>query len=135
MKTFNGSPAVAAGMITPDMARELAVEHRVCVRPLLRRVIDQATGDETKVAIPCGSTRETVCPSCADKARRLRIQQCAEGWHRADEPDADESVDEPDSVPAGTPASEEPTASDSGERLVRVNPPALRRGGSAAGGG
>ena len=54
MKTFNGSPAVAAGMITPDMARELAVEQRVCVRPLLRRVIDQATGDEIKVAIPCG---------------------------------------------------------------------------------
>ena len=87
MKTFNGSPAVAAGMITPDMARELAVEQRVCVRPLLRRVIDQATGDETKVAIPCGSTRESVCPSCADKARRLRIQQCAEGWHRTDEPE------------------------------------------------
>jgi hypothetical protein len=87
MTTFNGSPAVAAGMITPDMARQLAVKQRVCVRPLLRRVIDQATGDETKVAIPCGSTRESVCPSCADKARRLRIQQCAEGWHRTDEPE------------------------------------------------
>jgi hypothetical protein len=37
------------------------------VRPLVRRVIDQATGDETKVAIPCASTRETVCPSCADR--------------------------------------------------------------------
>ena len=88
MKTFSGSPAVAAGMITPDMARELAVEQRVCVRPLLRRVIDQATGDEIKVAIPCGSTRESVCPSCADKARRLRVQQCAEGWHRTDEPES-----------------------------------------------
>ena len=54
MKTFNGSPAVAAGMITPDMARELAVEQRVCVRPLLRRVIDQATGAEIRSRSPAG---------------------------------------------------------------------------------
>ena len=39
------------------------------------------------VAIPCGSTRESVCPPCADKARVLRMQQCAEGWHRDHEPD------------------------------------------------
>ena len=32
--------------------------------------------------IPCGSTREAVCPPCADKARGLRMQQCREGWHR-----------------------------------------------------
>ncbi len=57
---------------------------------ILRRVIDRDTGiDETKVAIPCGSTREAVCPSCAHKARVLRMQQCAEGWHRTDEPEAD----------------------------------------------
>jgi hypothetical protein len=73
--------------ITAEMARELAVEQKVCIRPLLRRVIDQQTGEETRVALPCGSTRESVCPSCADKARRLRIQQCAEGWHREDEPE------------------------------------------------
>jgi hypothetical protein len=73
--------------ITHEMAHQLAVEQNVCVRPLIRRVIDQQTGTESKVAIPCGSTREDVCPSCADKARRLRIQQCTEGWHRTDEPD------------------------------------------------
>lgn len=75
--------------VTSEMARELAIAQRVCVRPLLRRVLDQATGEDARVAIPCGSTRESVCPSCADKARRLRIriQQCAEGWHRTDEPD------------------------------------------------
>ncbi|MBA8795952.1 hypothetical protein FHX74_003593 [Friedmanniella endophytica] len=74
-------------MITVDMAYEVAVAHKVCVRPLIRRVIDQETGTESKVALPCGSTREDVCPSCADKARRLRMQQCAEGWHRTDEPE------------------------------------------------
>src|SRR5215210_2831610 len=73
--------------VTPEMARQLAVEQKVCVRPLIRRVIDRDTDTETRVAIPCGSTREAVCPSCADKARRLRIQQCTEGWHRTDEPD------------------------------------------------
>ena len=77
--------------VTSEMARQLAVEVRVCVRPLVRRVMDQATGDESTVALPCGSTREGVCPSCADKARRLRIQQCAEGWHRTNEPGTSES--------------------------------------------
>ncbi len=50
-------------------------------------MLDTDTDTDTRVAIPCRSTREAVCPSCADKARRLRIQQCAEGWHRTDEPD------------------------------------------------
>ena len=73
--------------VTADMARQLAVEQKVCVRPLIRRVIDRDTGTDTRAAIPWGSTREAVCPSCADKARRLRIQQCAEGWHRTHEPE------------------------------------------------
>ena len=89
--------ALSVPVVTAEMAHQLAVEQKVCVRPLIRRVIDQADGQETKVAIPCGSTRENVCPSCADKARRLRIQQCAEGWHRTDEPDT-EPTDTPDSV-------------------------------------
>jgi hypothetical protein len=72
---------------TPQMAYELAVEQKVCVRPLLRQVVDRESGETTVVALPCGSTHESVCPSCADKARRLRIQQCAEGWHREDEPE------------------------------------------------
>ncbi|MBA8792497.1 hypothetical protein FHX74_000091 [Friedmanniella endophytica] len=69
------------------MAHELAVAQKVCVRPLVRRVIDQVDGTESKVALPCNSTREDVCPSCADKNRRLRMQQCAEGWHRTDDPE------------------------------------------------
>ena len=73
--------------ITATMARELAVAERVCVRPLMRRVEDRQTGTDTTVAIPCGSTRESVCPPCAHKARVLRMQQCAEGWHRDHEPE------------------------------------------------
>ncbi|HEY9294162.1 MAG TPA: replication initiator [Microlunatus sp.] len=86
--TAAGLITAAVPRVTGAMARELAVDLKVCVRPIVRRVRDRATGEETRVAIPCGSTREVVCPSCADKARRLRIQQCAEGWHREVEPDA-----------------------------------------------
>src|SRR4051812_15491579 len=69
------------------MARELAVAERVCVRPVMRTLTDRLTGATTTVPIPCGSTRESRCPSCAHRARVLRMQQCAEGWHRTDEPD------------------------------------------------
>lgn len=77
--------------ITADMARELAISQRVCVRPIMRRVDDRDTGHTSRVAIPCGSTRETVCPPCAHKARVLRMQQCTEGWHRASEPEVPSS--------------------------------------------
>ncbi|QDP94802.1 replication initiation protein [Microlunatus elymi] len=73
--------------ITNDMVYDMAIVAKVCVRPLLRRVLDRTTGIEEVVPIPCGSTRETVCPSCAHKARVLRMQQCAEGWHRNTEPE------------------------------------------------
>jgi hypothetical protein len=88
-------------IITNEMAHDLALEQKVCVRPLVRRVQDRQTGTEDVVAIPCGSTREAVCPSCAHKARVLRMQQCAEGWHRTSEPenhmaatDDDDQVDD-----------------------------------------
>src|SRR3954453_3182230 len=69
-----------------EVVRELAIAEHVCVRPLIRRVCARDTDTETRVALACGSTREAVCPPCAQKARVLRMQQCAEGWHRADEP-------------------------------------------------
>ena len=75
-----------APMVTPAVAHEYAAEAGVCVRPVLRTVTDRATGKSTTVVIPCGSTRESRCPSCAGKARRLRMQQCAEGWHLEDDP-------------------------------------------------
>jgi hypothetical protein len=73
--------------LSGDVARQLAEDHGVCVRPLALRRIDLTTGRIDVVPVPCGSTRETVCPPCADKARRLRVAQCREGWHLEDEPD------------------------------------------------
>jgi Replication initiator protein, pSAM2 len=59
----------------------------VCARPVISRVTDLESGEVQNVAMPCGSTREDRCPSCADRARRLRIQQCREGWHLDTEPE------------------------------------------------
>src|SRR5829696_7814124 len=81
--------------ITADMAREMAVSNGVCIRPILRRVLDRDTGTQARVPIACGSTREAVCPPCARKAMALRMQQCAEGWHRDTEPDQPEHDDRP----------------------------------------
>ena len=80
--------------IDADTARALATSQRVCVRPLLRKVTDRQTGTEDVVPIPCGSRRESVCPSCAQRFRVLRMQQCAEGWHRTDEPDHLDEADD-----------------------------------------
>lgn len=57
------------GQVTADMARELAEKFGVCVRPQLRDVLDRETGETSRVALACGSTREAVCPPCAKKAR------------------------------------------------------------------
>jgi hypothetical protein len=51
------SAAGSVPVVTAGMAQQLAVEQKVCGRSLVRRVIDQATGGESRVAIPCGSTR------------------------------------------------------------------------------
>ena len=97
--------------ITVSDAQALAALARVCGRPMLRRVHDRATGHEEVVPIPCGSTREAVCPACARKARIIRIQQCTEGWHLTDEPerpnrataeDEGEDLDEDDDAGSGS---------------------------------
>src|SRR5450756_2153301 len=67
------------------MVAGLAQDQGVCVRPLVRRLVDRLTGEASTVVLPCGSTRESRCPSCAKRARVLRMHQCAEGWHAADE--------------------------------------------------
>src|SRR4051812_26850061 len=86
--TIGGGP-----VITPNMARELAIKEKVCIRPLMRRVDDRQHGTSEVVAIPCGSTRESVCPPCAQKAKALRMLQCREGWHRTDEPERPDDDD------------------------------------------
>jgi hypothetical protein len=76
----------AALPISADVARALAEQHGVCIRPLAMRRIDTTTGRIEVVPVPCGSTREDQCRPCAEKARRLRMAQCRQGWHLEDEP-------------------------------------------------
>ena len=76
----------AALPISAEVARALAEQHGVCIRPLAMRRIDTTTGRIEVVPVPCGSTREDQCRPCADKARRLRMTQCRQGWHLEHEP-------------------------------------------------
>src|SRR3954453_761124 len=80
--------------LTAETVGQVAGGDGVCVRPVLRRVTDRQTGAVEQVTLPCGSTRESVCGPCAAKARRLRMQQCADGWHLEEDPLEE---DQPDS--------------------------------------
>jgi hypothetical protein len=73
--------------IALDVAKAAAEQHGVCVRPFTMEVADPDTYEVRYVAVPCGSTVESVCGPCARKARALRIAQCREGWHLETEPD------------------------------------------------
>lgn len=77
--------------LAKDVVREIAVEHGVCVKPLAMLAEDRATGETRMIDVPCGNTQAAVCPPCAEKAKRLRMAQCREGWHLEEEPllDAD----------------------------------------------
>ncbi len=72
--------------LATDVVQAIAEQHGVCVRPLAMRRIDTTTGRVDVVPVPCGSTREDQCRPCADKARRLRMAQCRQGWHLDTEP-------------------------------------------------
>ena len=78
--------------LTADVAQALAEQHGVCIRPLAMRRIDTTTGRVDIVPVPCGSTREDQCRPCADKARRLRMVQCRQGWHLDAEPVIDRAT-------------------------------------------
>lgn len=69
-----------------DIAVAAAQQHGVCVRPLVMGTVDLDSGVTDYVAVPCKSTVESQCPSCAKKARLLRIEQCRQGWHLDHEP-------------------------------------------------
>ena len=107
-------------VIPDELLAEVAENHGVCARPVLREVTDTATGESELVPIPCGSTREKVCPPCAAKARRLRMQQCRDGWHRTDDPADHDQADDPADDPAPTPEPE-------GEGAARGEGPPVRR--------
>jgi hypothetical protein len=56
------------------------------------RRIDTTTGRVEVVPVACGSTRADQCHPCAEKARRLRMAQCREGWHLDTEPITDRAT-------------------------------------------
>jgi hypothetical protein len=70
-----------------DAIRMLTEASDGCIRPVQLRRTSTDTGEVTQQVIPCGSTLEAVCPACAKRARNLRAEQCAAGWHLEDEPD------------------------------------------------
>jgi len=69
-----------------NVLRTMAEQAGVCVRPVLLRRTDKATGQTEVVEVPCGARLAVKCKPCAERNRRLRIQQIREGWHLADEP-------------------------------------------------
>src|SRR5262245_39681597 len=73
--------------LSPELVGEVAIAQGVCARPVISRVTNLETGEVCLVPIWCGSTREDRCPACAERARRLRMQQCREGWHLDTEPE------------------------------------------------
>ena len=79
--------------LTADVLAAVADAHGVCVRPFTMEVGDPDTGELRYVPLPCGSTVESMCGPCARKARALRMAQCREGWHLAEEPSLE--ADEP----------------------------------------
>jgi hypothetical protein len=80
--------------LAKDALKQLAEQNGVCVRPLVLRRTDTHTGQTEVVEVPCGATLAAKCKPCAERGRRLRIQQIREGWHLADEPA--EPADKPD---------------------------------------
>ena len=57
--------AARPAAMSDQALRDIAAKLGVCVRPILRRVTDTTTGESETVPLPCGSTRERVCPPCA----------------------------------------------------------------------
>ena len=76
--------------MTAEALRDLAETNGVCIRPVLHEVYDSVTGQTQLIPTPCGATRESKCPPCAAKNRRIRMQQCREGWHLDKEPESDD---------------------------------------------
>jgi replication initiator protein RepSA len=87
MTTIRATRADRMAMpLAGDVLRDVAVENGACIRPIQLRRTDRDTGQTEAVLVPCGSTLESVCPPCAERAKTLRAAQCREGWHLEDEP-------------------------------------------------
>ena len=87
---MNGGPKTRAERavlpLARDVARTVAENNGVCVRPVPVKRVDLDTGEAEIIDVPCGHTLASVCPACAEKKRRLRLAQCREGWHLDEEP-------------------------------------------------
>jgi hypothetical protein len=82
-----GSRVARARMpLATDVVAEAAVSYGVCIRPVAMKTTDTTTGEVAFVDVPCGATLADKCPSCAERARRLRMAQCREGWHLDTDP-------------------------------------------------
>lgn len=101
-------PTLRAELVTA--AAELV---GVCARPVISKVTDIETNETRVVPIACGATTASKCKPCAEKARKLRMQQCREGWHLDHEPDPPEPAADPDDEDEGQ------TDDDEQERRVR----------------
>ncbi|WP_018349164.1 replication initiator [Longispora albida] len=80
----------AARMAVPmslEVLRQIAAESGVCLHPIALRRTDVTTGQTEVIEVPCGARLASKCAPCAERNRKLRIQQIREGWHRATEPD------------------------------------------------
>ncbi|MCE0536987.1 helitron helicase-like domain-containing protein [Kineosporia rhizophila] len=88
--TRNSRAERARMPVALHVAEDVAIANGVCVRPITQRVTDTLTGEVTLVDVPCGATLESKCPTCAQRARRLRMHQCRVGWHAESDPIPDE---------------------------------------------
>jgi hypothetical protein len=83
-------PGSRADRLARPLARHVlraTAEHAgVCVRPVLLRRTDRDTGRAEIVEVACGARLATKCKPCAERNRRLRVQQIRDGWHLPDEP-------------------------------------------------
>lgn len=80
-------PAKIVAPLARELAQAAATEVGACIRPLAVRRIDTRTGARQTIPIPCGATKASKCPPCADRARRLRMWQAQEGWHLDTDPE------------------------------------------------
>ena len=81
------APRKLVAPLARELAEVAATEVGACIRPLAVRRIDTQTGARTTIPIPCGATKASKCPPCADRARRLRMWQAHEGWHLDTDPE------------------------------------------------
>ncbi|MFI9556717.1 replication initiator [Nonomuraea endophytica] len=91
--------AMLGGWHETDLLEAAALERGVCVRPMAYRRTDVLDGTSKILNVSCGSRAEAVCPPCARRLRSARRQQCREGWHLEEEPEAVLGELGPDRVP------------------------------------